>query len=409
MYNLGIYFMSLIIRLAALFKKKARLMVDGHKNVFNLLEKKVDKNAKYIWFHVASLGEFEQARPLIEAIKGNRPEYKILLTFFSPSGYEVRSNYPLADIVTYLPFDTKRNAIKFLELTKPEMVIFIKYEFWYNYIHESYLRNIPVYLVSAIFRAKQSFFKKIRTPYRNMLSLYSHFFVQDQESYNLLLKHGIDKVTVAGDTRIDRVIEIQKQTADLPLIEKFSETDSLIFIAGSSWPADEDIFIDFFNNHNNIKLIIAPHEIDESHLIEIEKKLSRSSIRYSSLTDSDAVKTDCLIIDCFGLLSSIYRYAAVGYIGGGFGEGIHNLPEAAVYGIPVIFGPNYLKFREAHDLIANGGGFTINNKEEFNNRMEMFINNSEFRIKAGEIAKCYIFNNSGAANTILKNIFTMNC
>jgi 3-deoxy-D-manno-octulosonic-acid transferase len=405
MYNLGIYFMSLFIRLVSPFKRKARLMIDGHKSVFNLLEKEIDKKAKYIWFHVASLGEFEQARPLIEEIKNSKPEYKILLTFFSPSGYEVRYNYPLADIVTYLPFDTKKNARRFLELTNPHMVIFIKYEFWYNYINEIYQRRIPVYLVSAIFRKNQSFFKKLRSPYRNMLSLYTYFFVQDDESHKLLQKHGIKNVTVAGDTRIDRVIEIQKQTVNLPIVEKFIDKGSIIFIAGSSWPADEDIFINYFNSHPNLKLIIAPHEIDESHLTEIEKKLSRPSQRYSGLTDTDTVNADCMIIDCFGLLASVYRYADIGYIGGGFGDGIHNLPEAAVYGIPVIFGPNFIKFREAHDLIATGGGFTIKNRDEFNKLMESFINEPELREKAGKEAKNYIFSNSGATNTILNHIF----
>ncbi|WP_053825888.1 3-deoxy-D-manno-octulosonic acid transferase [Lascolabacillus massiliensis] len=405
MYNLGIYFMSLFIRLVSPFKRKARLMIDGHKSVFNLLEKEIDKKAKYIWFHVASLGEFEQARPIIEEIKNSKPEYKILLTFFSPSGYEVRYNYPLADIVTYLPFDTKKNARRFLELTNPHMVIFIKYEFWYNYINEIYQRRIPVYLVSAIFRKNQSFFKKLRSPYRNMLSLYTHFFVQDDESHKLLQKHGIKNVTVAGDTRIDRVIEIQKQTVNLPIVEKFIDKGSIIFIAGSSWPADEDIFINYFNSHPNLKLIIAPHEIDESHLTEIEKKLSRPSQRYSGLTDTDTVNADCMIIDCFGLLASVYRYADIGYIGGGFGDGIHNLPEAAVYGIPVIFGPNFIKFREAHDLIATGGGFTIKNRAEFNKLMESFINEPELREKAGKEAKNYIFSNSGATNTILNHIF----
>ena len=405
MYNLGIYFMSLFIRLVSPFKRKARLMIDGHKSVFNLLEKEIDKKAKYIWFHVASLDEFEQARPLIEEIKNSKPEYKILLTFFSPSGYEVRYNYPLADIVTYLPFDTEKNARRFLELTNPHMVIFIKYEFWYNYINEIYQRRIPVYLVSAIFRKNQSFFKKLRSPYRNMLSLYTHFFVQDDESHKLLQKHGIKNVTVAGDTRIDRVIEIQKQTVNLPIVEKFIDKGSIIFIAGSSWPADEDIFINYFNSHPNLKLIIAPHEIDESHLTEIEKKLSRPSQRYSGLTDTDTVNADCMIIDCFGLLASVYRYADIGYIGGGFGDGIHNLPEAAVYGIPVIFGPNFIKFREAHDLIATGGGFTIKNRAEFNKLMESFINEPELREKAGKEAKNYIFSNSGATNTILNHIF----
>ena len=379
-------------------------MMRGHKLTYRLLKEKTDHSAQYIWFHAASLGEFEQARPLIEAIRRDHPGYKILLTFFSPSGYEVRKDYPLADIVCYLPFDTKKNVRRFLDLAKPQIAIFIKYEFWYNYVHESYLRQIPLYLVSAVFRPNQIFFKKSGLQYGKMLRYYTHFFVQDEGSAQLLKEHHIQQVTVAGDTRIDRVIEIQKETRQLPAIEKFADANALVFIAGSSWAPDEDIFIDYFNTHPALKLIVAPHEIHESHLAEIEEKLQRPYIRYSQVTEDNAMQQDCLIIDSFGLLSSIYRYGHIGYIGGGFGVGIHNLAEAAVYGIPVIFGPNYAKFREAHGLIAHGGGFTIGHKTAFNQQMDLFTNDPSTRIEAGEKAKTYIFGNAGATKKIMQHL-----
>jgi len=404
MYNFVISFMAFLLRLAAPFHKKLRLMMRGHKLTYRLLKEKTDHSAQYIWFHAASLGEFEQARPLIEAIRRDHPGYKILLTFFSPSGYEVRKDYPLADIVCYLPFDTKKNVRRFLDLAKPQIAIFIKYEFWYNYVHESYLRQIPLYLVSAVFRPNQIFFKKSGLQYGKMLRYYTHFFVQDEGSAQLLKEHHIQQVTVAGDTRIDRVIEIQKETRQLPAIEKFADANALVFIAGSSWAPDEDIFIDYFNTHPALKLIVAPHEIHESHLAEIEEKLQRPYIRYSQVTEDNAMQQDCLIIDSFGLLSSIYRYGHIGYIGGGFGVGIHNLAEAAVYGIPVIFGPNYAKFREAHGLIAHGGGFTIGHKTAFNQQMDLFTNDPSTRIEAGEKAKTYIFGNAGATKKIMQHL-----
>lgn len=376
----------------------------GHKLTYRLLKEKTDHSAQYVWFHAASLGEFEQARPLIEAVRSDHPGYKILLTFFSPSGYEVRKDYPLADIVCYLPFDTKKNVRRFLDLANPRIAIFIKYEFWYNYIHESYLRHIPLYLVSAVFRENQIFFKKTGLQYGKMLRYYTHFFVQDEGSAQLLKEHRIQQVTVAGDTRIDRVIGIQKEAKQLPAIEMFADTNALVFIAGSSWAPDEDIFIDYFNTHPALKLIVAPHEIHESHLAEIEQKLQRPHIRYSQVTEDNAMQQDCLIIDSFGLLSSIYRYGHIGYIGGGFGVGIHNLAEAAVYGIPVIFGPNYTKFREAHGLIAHGGGFTISHKKAFNQQMDLFTNDPSTRIDAGEKAKTYIFGNAGATKKIMQHL-----
>ncbi len=379
-------------------------MINGQKTTFSQLKEKIDRKSRYVWFHAASLGEFEQARPLIEAVREEYPEYKILLTFFSPSGYEVRKDYPLADIVCYLPFDTKKNVRRFLDLADPGIAIFIKYEFWYNYIHESFLRNIPVYLVSAVFRPEQPFFKNRRTRYGKMLRFYSHFFVQDEASVKLLKSKGIKNVTLAGDTRIDRVVEVRKKAKQLPEVEKFADEKSIVIVAGSSWPPDEDLLIDYFNTHSGVKLIIAPHEIDESHLREIEKKLKRPHLRYSNATKENIKQYDLLLIDCFGLLSSIYRYGQIAYIGGGFGEGIHNLPEAAVYGIPVIFGPKYSKFVEAHGLITSGGGFSISNKTEFNKKMDEMALNPSARINAGVKAKEYIFGNAGATQEIMQLI-----
>ncbi len=404
MYNLSIVLLAFISRLAAPFRKKLRLMTHGQKETYRILKEKIDRQASYIWFHAASLGEFEQARPLIESVKREHPAYKILLTFFSPSGYEVRKDYPLADIVCYLPFDTKDRVRRFLDLANPHIAIFIKYEFWYNYIHESYLRHIPVYLVSAVFRPNQPFFKKYRSSYGKMLGLYTHFFVQDEASAILLQDHGIRQVTVAGDTRIDRVIAIQQEAKPLPLIERFAGPGDLVFVAGSSWTPDEELFIDYFNRNSGMKLIVAPHEIHESHLAEIEKKLKRPHLRYSRATEDNAAAQDCLIIDSFGLLSSIYRYGHIGYIGGGFGAGIHNLPEAAVYGIPVLFGPRYAKFREAGGLISAGGGYSVQNKTEFNKQMDIFMENPAERVTAGEKAKQFISGNAGATATIMQHL-----
>jgi 3-deoxy-D-manno-octulosonic-acid transferase len=404
MYNLGIALFQFFMRLIAPFHKKAGLMIRGQRETYQILSDKIDATSKYVWIHCASLGEFEQARPVIEAIKKEHPEYKILLTFFSPSGYEVRKNYELADVVCYLPFDTKANVRKFLDLAQPSMAIFVKYEFWFNFIHESYLRHIPVYLISAIFRPEQHFFKKNSGYYGQILTYYAHIFVQDENSKKLLNEHGIHNVSIAGDTRFDRVLAIRNQAKDLPIIGRFVEGVSATLIAGSSWPPDEDIFIDYFNSHPAMKLVIAPHEIHESHLVEIERKLNRPSIRYSQVNEQKAGEVDCLIIDCFGLLSSIYRYGNIAYIGGGFGVGIHNLPEAAVYGVPVVFGPKYRKFREAFDLIEIGGGFSIKNKSEFNLLMNRFLSDSDFLKSSGEKAKQYIESQANATQKIMVEI-----
>jgi len=403
LYNLGIYLYSLIIHLAAPFSRKPRKMMKGHWIVYELLRQQKENSVKYIWFHAASLGEFEQGRPLIEKIKERYPEYKILLTFFSPSGYEVRRNYKEADIVCYLPLDKPRNVKKFLDIIQPCMAFFIKYEFWKNYLNELHKRNIPVYSVSSIFRKEQVFFKWYGGAYRKVLSNFDQLFVQNETSKRFLSKIGIEKVTVVGDTRFDRVLEISQEAKNLPLVEAF-KGDSLTIVAGSSWAPDEDLFIEFFNNHPEIKLIIAPHVIDENHLVEIISKLKRSYVRYSKATEQNVKKADCLIIDGYGLLSSIYRYGEIAYIGGGFGVGIHNILEAAVYGIPVIFGPKYHKFMEARQLLEEQGAFTIKDKEDLSQLLDNMISDKEFLKMSGLNAGNYVTKNLGASEKILSQI-----
>mgnify|MGYP001230969638 CR=1 FL=1 len=408
MYNIAIYIYSFFRHLIAPFHKKAKLIVEGHRNTYNTLKKKIDPASKYIWFHVASLGEYEQALPMIEIIKKEKPSCKILLTFFSPSGYEVQKNNTLVDIVCYLPFDKKKNVKRFINLAQPHIAIFVKYEFWYNYIHELYQREIPVYLTSAVFRPNQLFFKPWGNVFKKILHYYTALFVQDNDSKKLLNQQGVDNVTVMGDTRMDRVIKIKENALDLPVLDQFrsSNNNQSVLVAGSSWPEDENILINYFNKHAYLKLIIAPHLIDEKHLEEIENKLKRPYIRYSDAktTNGSILNYDCLIIDNFGLLSSIYRYGHIAYIGGGFGAGIHNLPEAAVYGIPVIFGPNYEKFIEAKELLKNGGGFTISNEAELNKTLKNFVTSPLDLESAGKAAANYIYKSAGATQKIVDKI-----
>lgn len=401
-YNAGIYLYKQIVKLAAHRNAKAKLMVEGHKNLFKELEAKVSKDGGYIWIHSSSLGEFEQGRPIIEKIKEKNPDAKILLTFFSPSGYTVRKDYPLADIVSYMPFDLPCNVNRFIDIVKPKMAIFIKYEFWGNYLNALHKREIPTYIISAIFRDNQIFFKPYGGMFRRMLRYFKHLFVQDADSKALLNRIGVNNVTVVGDTRFDRVAEIAAKTKDMPLFEEFS-SEKLVMVVGSSWQADEDIYIDYFNSHPELKLIIAPHEINEAHTQHIISKVKRPTLFYSQSEGKNPKDYDCLVIDCFGLLSSIYRYGEIAYIGGGFGAGIHNVPEAAVYGVPVIFGPNFRKFKEARDLIDCGGSFTISTKEEFCEVMQK-LSQKEIRNEAGAKAGEYINRNTGATNRILEEL-----
>lgn len=402
-YNLAMYILELGVKLAALFSDKPAKMVKGYREVFDLLQRKIDRNAQYIWFHAASLGEFEQGRPLIERIRKEYPQYKILQTFFSPSGYEVRKNYDGADIVCYLPIDTPSNVKKFVDLVNPCMVFFVKYEFWQNYLNTLNKKGVPVYSVSSIFRPNQIFFRWYGKGYQQVLKTFAHLFVQNEESKQLLAGIGVNNTTVVGDTRFDRVLDICAAAKQLPLVQKF-KGDVLTFVAGSSWGPDEDIFIKYFNAHPEMKLIIAPHVVNDSHLKEIESKLQRSCVRYTKATEENVQQADCLIIDCYGLLSSIYRYGEISYIGGGFGVGIHNVLEAAVYGIPVIFGPNNKKFREAQHLLANKGGFEINSYEDFEQLMNKFLGDEAYLKQSGKAAGDYVKGNAGAMEKIMKRV-----
>ena len=398
MYSLGIYLMALGVRVAALFKEKLRKMGQGHRATWQMLRALSGKDT-YVWFHAASLGEFEQGRPLMERLRREHPEKKILLTFFSPSGYEVRKNYDGADLVCYLPFDTPLNARRFVKLARPEAAFFIKYEFWRNYIEVLYKRGIPCYSVSSIFRENQIFFRPYGRGYARCLSRMTHLFVQNETSRRLLEGIGVTNVDVVGDTRFDRVLDIRNAAKPLPLAERFAGCWKVL-VAGSSWPQDEEIIIPYFNKHPNLKLVLAPHVVSEEHLQAIERQLARPALRYSKATPKAVAEVDCLIIDCYGLLSSIYRYASMAYVGGGFGVGIHNVPEAAVYGIPVIIGPNNKKFREAQALLRCGGCKEIAGVDDFEQIMDAWLSDKEALATAGKAAGCYIADNAGAADRI---------
>ena len=403
LYNLGIRSYRLLVKIASLRNPKARKLITGQKSIFPYLEKNVLKEGGYIWIHASSLGEFEQGRPLIEKIKESYPDKKIAITFFSPSGYEVRKNYPLADLICYLPFDLPNNVNRFLDLVKPSVAIFIKYEFWGNYLRELRRRQIPTYIVSAIFRPDQIFFRPYGELFRRMLRTYAHLYVQNEQSRELLARIGINNVSTIGDTRFDRVVDIRRQAKELPIVKAFAVNKNVL-VAGSSWPKDEDIFIDYFNRHPELRLIIAPHEIHEGHISDIIGKLKRPFVRYSQ-TDENAVATaDCLIIDCFGLLSSIYRYGEIAYIGGGFGVGIHNTLEAAVYGIPVIFGPKYQKFQEAIQLLEAKGAFSVKDYEELKTLIDRMLTDEVFLRESGMNASNYVTGNAGATDKIMSMI-----
>lgn len=407
MYELFIILYNIGVWVASFFSKKVRTMWKGEHRTFRVLREKIDPNAMYIWFHAASLGEFEQGRPIMEAIRREHPGYKILLTFFSPSGYEVRKNYDGADVVVYLPIDTKRNARRFLRLTNPVMAFFIKYEFWSNYLHMLKERHVPTFSVSSIFRPNQIFFRAYGKGYGKVLDCFTHFFVQNEESRDLLKSIGIDCVSVTGDTRFDRVLQIRDAGKSLPIVENFvggtAEDRPHVFIAGSSWPPDEDIFIRYFNEHRDWKLIIAPHVIGDDHMKQILGKLERKAVRYTEATTENVVGAECLIIDCFGLLSSIYRYADVTYVGGGFGVGIHNVLEAAVWGKPVIFGPNNKNFQEAQGLLKACGGFEITSYDDFVGVMRKLADEKALE-QSRERAGGFVESLAGATRQIMKEV-----
>lgn len=401
MYNLGIYIYSLLIKLASPFNVKARQWVNGRKGLWKVMEQQLQGGEKRVWFHCSSLGEFEQGRPLMEEFRARHPEYKIVLTFFSPSGYEIRKNYNGADYIFYLPADTKRNAVRFVSLIQPEWAIFIKYEFWLNYLKTLKKQQIRIYLASANFRSNQLFFKWYGSWYRKFLGYFTHIFVQNVQSQDLLRSINMTHVSIAGDTRFDRVAAIAQKSKDLPLVEKFKE-GKLTLIAGSSWGKDEEILVKYINEApEDIKFIIAPHELHEENIKRLINSVRRKSICYSQASGENVAGNGLLIIDNIGMLSSLYKYGNIGYIGGGFGKGIHNILEAATFGLPVLFGPNYHKFQEALDLIKEGGAFPVEDYGQLKNKLDEWVNNRELLNQAGRIAKDFVAGSCGATDKIL--------
>lgn len=408
LYNLGIHAFNLVLHIAAMFKPKAKLWVGGRKNWRLILEEKVKSlNLEgAIWLHAASLGEFEQGRPVIEKTKKEHPNQKIVLTFFSPSGYEIQKNYPLADLVIYLPIDTPSNARKFLSILKPKVAIFVKYEFWLNYLFQLKKQNVPTYLISTVIKRHQSFFKWYGWDFRKALQTYDTIFTQDVYSLRLLKLLKFERGVLAGDTRFDRVLQICSSPKKLNEIEQFAK-DSFVVIAGSSWQKDEEHLIESYsklkNTYPQLKLIIVPHEIDKPNIDRLRNLLSKYKINYHLFSENlNQYEHPVLIINAIGFLSSIYQYGTVAMIGGGFNDGIHNILEPTVYGLPVMFGPNYHKFNEAHQIIDLKAGFVINNTDELTNQLAVFINDKTELVIASKLAANYVRKNSGATDKIIE-------
>ena len=389
----------------SLFNKKARQFVQGRKGLLKSIENDTLPEKPVIWFHCASVGEFEQARPLIEQLKAQTDRYAVVLTFFSPSGYELRKNYSYADRVYYLPMDGPRNASRLIEAIRPVKAVFVKYEFWYYYLNELSRRSIDTYIVSAIFRPEQAFFKSYGRFFRNMLKKYTRLFVQDQASADLLKGIGIDAVTVAGDTRFDRVLSITSAPKDIPVVEEFAK-GKLCLVAGSSWAPDEEIIVKAALKHRDrLKIVFAPHEIFPQNIERLESLLTGCGYRHVRFSKAEGLADkDVLIIDNIGMLSSIYRYADFAYIGGGFGVGIHNVLEPATYGIPVIYGPKHRKFREALQMAEKGAGFPIDSLDSLSKVMDRFCEEEDFRRDAGKRSSDYVRTNSGATGIIYKEL-----
>ena len=399
---MNIYFW--ILRLAALLgHKKARKLVKGQARALAELREWAATlgGSQVLWFHAASVGEFEQARPIIERLHSELPFRKVLLTFFSPSGYELRKNYPLVDKVTYLPFATRRNARKMLEFLPLEAAVMVKYEFWPAYLKALKAKHIPTYLISAIFRPGQLFFLPWGKMYLKLLHAFEHIFVQDQSSSDLLQRYGVKEVTVAGDTRFDRVTEVRKQAKDLPVVDGFVAGAPRVIVAGSTWQRDEQYLARYMAEREDVKLVLVPHEIDSAHLHEIFQCFEGRYVRYTEATPQNVNKCRVLLVDTIGVLSSIYRYGHVAYIGGGFGVSIHNTLEAAVYGMPVVFGPTWKKFREAHGLLAAGAAITVKNYREFADALDRAFDNQSIM---GQRANDYVQSECGATDKILKQL-----
>lgn len=406
-YNLFTQLVNLTLKFVALFNKKIHFFVEGRKNSFALLSREIKATDRTFWIHAASLGEYEQGLPLIERLKQLFPQHKIILTFFSPSGYEVKKNNTTADVTLYLPMDTITNAKRFLALAHPEKVFFIKYEYWPNYLNELKKQNIETYLVSGILRPDQVFFKWYGSFYRKALTAFTYFFVQNEASKELLNKLGHDAV-VTGDTRFDRVAQILEQDNTLDFVAAFKAEKTLL-VAGSSWPKDEELLVDFINNEasKDMKFIFAPHNIKPDLIAKLQQQLQKSVILYSQITNQNLAEYDVLIIDAYSLLTKTYSYADIAYIGGGFGAGIHNILEAATFGIPVVIGPNYKKFQEAKDLIERKGCLVVHNASELHETLNQLFSQPQYREQLGSINSAFILSNRNATEKIIQAVFSI--
>ncbi|WP_430400064.1 3-deoxy-D-manno-octulosonic acid transferase [Flavobacterium sp.] len=404
-YNFISIIASQIVKILALFSPKMKLFVDGRKDVFSTLQSKINASDKTIWFHAASLGEYEQGLPVIEKVKIKYPSHKIIVTFFSPSGYEVRKNNTIADVTVYLPLDTKSNAKRFIELTHPEMVFFIKYEFWPNYLNELKQRGIKTYLISGIFRENQMFFKWYGSFYRNALKTFDYFFVQNEKSKKLIQSIGFTNVKISGDTRFDRVVAILELNNSLDFIEEFKDKQTTIVI-GSSWPKDEALLVNYINNSSeNVKFIIAPHNIKNEQIHELKKSISKKTILFSERENQNLSEFNVFIIDTIGILTKIYSYADIAYVGGGFGNpGVHNILEPATFGLPIVIGPNYSHFAEATALVNIEGCISIQNQTQLNETFDLLLQNEDERLEKGHICSTFVQMNKGATDKIINHL-----
>ncbi len=405
LYNLTIYIAGFFLKIIALFSPKIKLFVEGRKNVFSVLEEKIKANDKTIWFHSASLGEYEQGLPVVEKIKEKYPSHKIIVTFFSPSGYEVRKNNTVADVTIYLPLDTKSNAKRFLKLVHPEFAFFIKYEFWLNYLKELEKSKTPTYLISGIFRDSQMFFKWYGGFYRKALNAFTYFFVQNESSKQKIEAIGFKNVIVSGDTRFDRVNAILERDNTLDYVENF-KNNQLTIVIGSSWPKDEALLIEYINQApENVKFIIAPHNIKTEQISNLKSQIKKSIVLFSEKENKDLSNYNVFIIDTIGILTKIYSYGTIAYVGGGFGNpGIHNILEPATFGIPIVIGPNYSNFAEAVSLVELGGCISTTNFLELKEILDRLINDPKLLTEKSHICKSFIQNNKGATNTIMKTV-----
>lgn len=402
LYNLGIQLYRLLIWVVAPFHPKARLWKNGRRDLIKRIAEAVPPDQKTVWIHCSSLGEFEQGRPVMEYLRSRFPQYKIVLTFFSPSGYEIRKNYSGADYIFYLPIDTRANAGAFIRAIHPTLAVFVKYEFWYHYLTRLHASGIPIFLISANFRPNQVFFKSYGGWYRKFLSCFSRFFVQNERSAQLLAAIGLDNVTVTGDTRFDRVARIASEVVELPLLDAFTRDADLI-VAGSTWPKDESLLFEVMEKlPRNTKLVVAPHEIDANHIRAIISSSPYPAICYSKATAHEAARARIMVIDTMGMLAAVYRYGIIAYIGGGFGAGIHNILEAATYGMPVIFGPNHTKFQEANDLISLGAAFPVKTPDDLLNVLNHLLLDKKNTATLGGKAKEFVHSGVGATEKIWK-------